>query len=181
MAAVYSVVKKHQGHVAVESRLGVGTTFRVWLPASQGTPASEPPEPAAGPTALKGRVLFMDDEESIRRMAVSLMGRFGLDVVGVGDGAEAVKHFCEAREAGKPFSVVVMDLTVPGGMGGREAIARLREIDPNVKAIVSSGYSSDPVLANYRAHGFCGVVAKPYRFDDFGRVLRAALAEANGG
>ena len=74
-----------------------------------------------------------------------------------------------------------MDLTVPGGMGGREAIARLREIDPNVKAIVSSGYSSDPVLANYRAHGFCGVVAKPYRFDDFGRVLRAALAEANGG
>ena len=181
LAAVYSVVKKHQGHVAVESRLGVGTTFRVWLPASQGTPASEPPEPAAGPTALKGRVLFMDDEESIRRMAVSLMGRFGLDVVGVGDGAEAVKHFCEAREAGKPFSVVVMDLTVPGGMGGREAIARLREIDPNVKAIVSSGYSSDPVLANYRAHGFCGVVAKPYRFDDFGRVLRAALAEANGG
>ena len=72
----------------------------------------------------------------------------------------------------------ISDLDV---IGGREAIARLREIDPNVKAIVSSGYSSDPVLANYRAHSFCGVVAKPYRFDDFGRVLRAALAEANGG
>jgi CheY-like chemotaxis protein len=127
---------------------------------------------------MKGRVLFMDDEEPIVAMASLLLRRMGLEVELARDGAEAVQKFSEAHTAGRPFDLVVMDLTVPGGIGGREAIEQLRQIDPNVRAIVSSGYSSDPVLANHRAYGFCGMVAKPYKVEDFARVLRAALRQS---
>jgi CheY-like chemotaxis protein len=111
-------------------------------------------------------------------MAGGLLLRLGFEVELARDGAEAVTKFSEARAAGRPFDVVVMDLTVPGGIGGREAINQLRRIDPNVRAIVSSGYSSDPVLANHRAYGFRGMVAKPYRVEDFARVLRMVLRES---
>jgi CheY-like chemotaxis protein len=106
-----------------------------------------------------------------------MMSRFGLEVECAADGAEAVSMYQKAQGAGLPYDLVIMDLTVPGGMGGLEAVRRLREIDPNVRAIVSSGYSSDPVLASPREHGFCGVLAKPYQLDDFTRVIRAALAQ----
>jgi len=121
--------------------------------------------------------LFMDDEEPIRQMAAFLLRRFGFDVVCVADGEEVVRKYQEAQNNGAPFLLVMVDLTVPGGMGGREAVAELRKIDPQVKAIVSSGYSSDPVLANYREHGFCGVAAKPYEMADLAQVLRSVLAE----
>ena len=126
---------------------------------------------------LAGRVLFMDDEETIRRMAEALLVRLGFEVVTVSDGAEAVSTYAEAMANGRPFRVVVMDLTVPGGMGGRQAMEELLKIDADVKAIVSSGYSSDPVLANHRAHGFCGVVAKPYRIADLARVMKTVLEQ----
>lgn len=176
LATVYSIVRKHQGHVEVESELGRGTTFHIWLPAA---PESQPvkeetPEKVA---PLTGRVLFMDDEETIRTLAVSLLSRLGLDVTAVADGAEAVRAYTDARENGAPYRLVIMDLTVPGGMGGREAMERLLKIDANVKAIVSSGYSSDPVLSNYRAHGFRGMVPKPYRFSDLARTIRSVLTE----
>ena len=120
----------------------------------------------------------MDDEEPIVQMASLLLQRLGFEVEQARDGAETVRKFTAAHAAGRPFDLVVMDLTVPGGMGGREAITELRRIDPGVKAIVSSGYSSDPVLANYRAYGFRGMVAKPYKVDDFTRVLREVLRES---
>jgi CheY-like chemotaxis protein len=119
----------------------------------------------------------MDDEESIRQMATFLLRRFGFDVICVPDGADVVRKYTEARDEGSPFILVIVDLTVPGGMGGREAVERLRAIDPNVRAIVSSGYSSDPVLANYREHGFQGVATKPYEMGDLARVLREVLAD----
>jgi CheY-like chemotaxis protein len=175
LAAVYSIVKKHHGHIDVESESGVGTTFRVWLPALRARIAPVTIETKPQNLPMTGRVLFMDDEAIIRQMATLLLKRFGLDVECAADGAEAIEKYRLARAAGNPFSAVVMDLTVPGGMGGLEAVTRLREIDPGVRAIVSSGYSSDPILANHLAHGFCGVIAKPYQMDDFARVLRAAL------
>jgi PAS domain S-box len=176
LAAVYSIVNKHRGTIDVASQLGAGTTFSIWLPASMGAAAAgERGEVTARDVSLKGRVLFMDDEESIRQMAGFLLRRFGFEVTCVADGAEAVRVYRNALDEAEPFTLVIMDLTVPGGMGGREALVRLREIDPHVRAIVSSGYSSDPVLANYRTHGFCGVVAKPYEVGEFARVLREAL------
>jgi PAS domain S-box-containing protein len=177
LTTVYSIIHKHEGHIDVESEPGHGTTFHLWLRAlrEKNPGAAEAGGEAA--TQLKGRVLFMDDEESIVVMAGVLLRRLGMDVELARDGAEAVQRFSEAHAAGRPFDLVVMDLTVPGGVGGREAIDQLRRIDPDVRAIVSSGYSSDPVLANYRAYGFRGMVAKPYKVDDFVRVLRTALLE----
>jgi len=174
LATVYSIAKKHRGHVAVESAAGAGTTFHLWLPAAEEAPART--TPSGSPFApLRGRVLFMDDEEAIRLMAAELLGRLGLEVVAVGDGAAAVELYRKSRDGGPAFDVVVMDLTVPGGMGGREAMEKLRAIDPQVRAIVSSGYSKDPVLADHRAHGFRGMVPKPYRVSDLAKVLREVL------
>ncbi len=178
LAAVYSIVSKHRGSIDVQSQPGKGSTFRIWLPATHVVSDDTGLQvKSVKMTALKGRVLFMDDEEAIRQMASFLLRRFGFDVVCAKDGSEAVQTFRAAKNAGEPFALVIMDLTVPGGMGGREAIPLLREIDPNVRAIVSSGYSSDPILANYRAHGFAGVAAKPYEMTEFARVLREVMAE----
>jgi PAS domain S-box-containing protein len=178
LTTVYSIIRKHQGHIEVESELGHGTTFHFWLPALREEEPEREEVPGEAVAPLKGRVLFMDDEEPIVAMASLLLRRMGMEVELARDGAEAVQKFSEAHTAGRPFDLVVMDLTVPGGIGGREAIEQLRQIDPNVRAIVSSGYSSDPVLANHRAYGFCGMVAKPYKVEDFARVLRAALRQS---
>ncbi len=176
LATVYAIIKRHQGHIDVSSEAGQGTRFRILLPAlrQSATPVARETRPAAEP--LQGRVLFMDDEENIRRMAETLMQMLGLEVVTVPHGEATVQAYFEAKSAGRPFDVVLMDLTVPGGMGGREAMEELRKLDPEVRAIVSSGYSIDPVLANFRAYGFKGRVTKPYRAADLARVLREVLA-----
>jgi PAS domain S-box-containing protein len=176
LATVYSITRKHQGHVAVESEIGKGTTFRLWLPAAKMSP-STPQEGRSALEPMKGRILFMDDEEPIRAMVEVLLGRLGLIVKTVGDGAEMLTEYSRARAAGETYDVVMMDLTVPGAMGGREAMQELLKIEPKVRAIVSSGYSGDPVLANFRAHGFCGIVPKPYRLADLATAVRNALAK----
>jgi len=174
LATVYSVIQKHSGHVTVDSTLGRGTTFRIWLPAARIEPANA--LKTASPFApLRGRVLFMDDEEPIRAMTQALLERLGLEVKVTRDGAEAVREYADARIASHPFDVVIFDLTVPGGMGGADAMREILKIDPSAKGIVSSGYSSDPVMANYRAHGFRGSVPKPYRISDFSRTIREVI------
>ncbi|HNC22685.1 MAG TPA: PAS domain S-box protein [Opitutaceae bacterium] len=174
LATVYSIIRKHQGHVAVESEVGKGTTFRIWLPAAK----ESPPAPPVGKSAMEpmtGKVLFMDDEDPIRTMVDVLLSRLGLQVTTVPDGSDLLREYQAARAAGQPYDLVIMDLTVPGGMGGKEAMQELRKIEPEVRAIVSSGYSGDPVLANFRAHGFCGIVPKPYRLSDLANAVRNAL------
>jgi PAS domain S-box-containing protein len=178
LTTVYSIIRKHQGHIEAESELGRGSTFHFWLPALRERQTEIVESRADAGAPMKGRVLFMDDEKSILSMAGLLLRRLGFEVELACDGAETVQKYSAAHSAGRPFDLVVMDLTVPGGMGGREAIEQLRKIDPGVRAIVSSGYSNDPVLANHRAYGFCGMVAKPYKVDDFARVLRAVLRES---
>ncbi|MBA3849262.1 MAG: hypothetical protein C0502_04610 [Opitutus sp.] len=178
LATVYSIMRKHQGHIEVESQLGAGTTFHLWLPAAghAETPAADEPAVEA---SLQARVLFMDDEEPIREMAEMFIRRMGADFVGATDGAAALRAYEEAMKAGRPFDVVVMDLTVPGGMGGREAMGKLRALDPKVRAIVSSGYSRDPVLGSFRQHGFCAILPKPYGLDQLRKVLIGVVTERN--
>jgi signal transduction histidine kinase/CheY-like chemotaxis protein len=174
LATVYSIVNKHLGRIEVHSKLGEGTTFDVWLPA-----AHRPPDPAVPPDSMPvrqhGRVLVMDDEQTIRESATALLERVGLETQAVGDGTAVLREYALAKEAGRPFDVVILDLTVPGGMGGLETIEKLRQMDPQVRAIVSSGYSRDPVLAQYQAHGFLGMVPKPYDLHELVKVVHTVM------
>jgi CheY-like chemotaxis protein len=113
----------------------------------------------------------MDDEEILREFISRMLNKFGYHVEVASDGDEAIERYKKAKESGQPFDVVLMDLTIPGGMGGREAISKLIEIDPKVKAIVSSGYSNDPIMANYKDFGFKSVVTKPYTLNELSRTL----------
>ncbi len=174
LATVYSVVKKHAGRIEVRSTPGEGTTFDIWLPAAQ-KPPSVSPLVDAQLVPQGGRVLLMDDEEAIRRSAAALLQRIGMEVVAVEEGNEVLREYTAARKANQPYDLVILDLTVPGGMGGRETFEKLRQVDPQVRALVSSGYSSDPVLAQYRAHGFLGMVPKPYDIAELSRAIQAAL------
>ncbi len=176
LSAAYSIVNKHQGVLDVESELGVGTTFSIWLPVAIGARREDGESEDNSEEPLRGRVLFMDDEESIREMIVNLLGRLGLEVEVTADGEALVAAYRREFERGMPPDLVLTDLTVPGGMGGKAAMEALLRIDPQVRAVVSSGYSSDPIMANYRDYGFCGMVAKPYKLPELRRVLRKALA-----
>jgi DNA-binding NtrC family response regulator len=117
----------------------------------------------------------MDDEPDILNFSHIALKRLGYEAELARDGAEAIRRYEEAREGGRPFSAVIMDLTIPGGMGGKEAIKHLLELDPGARAIVSSGYSNDPVMAEFRKYGFCGVVAKPYEIRELAKVLDSVV------
>ena len=176
LATVYSIVKRHTGHVAVESRLGSGTTFSVYLPASEQArtaPLNEDDLSRSG----NGRILIMDDEEMIRAVVRKMLEALGYRVEDVEDGQAAITRYQEALASDNPFDLVIMDLTIPGGMGGREALEKLRAIDPRIKAVVSSGYSNDPVMAEFRQYGFSGVAAKPYKIQDLARVVRDVISK----
>jgi PAS domain S-box-containing protein len=174
LAAVYSIIRSHNGYIGVESELGVGTRFYIYLPQAQ-KEISAKVDIKERPVGGKGRILVMDDEDMIREIAGEMLSQIGYKVEFAGDGREAVELYKEAEESGKSFDVVLMDLTIPGGMGGKEAIKRLLEIDPEVKAIVSSGYSNDPIMSNYRQHGFRDVVSKPYSMEDLAETIHRVL------
>lgn len=170
LAIAYSIIKKHAGLITVDSEPGRGSTFSIYLPATlQLLPAQEKAPETPALSAVK--VLLMDDEEMIREVATSILEHLGCQVVGARDGAEAIALYLKAREEGQPFAVVIMDLTIPGGMGGKEAIGKLRALDPSLKAIVSSGYANDPIMGNFREYGFDGVLAKPYEIGELSKIL----------
>jgi len=174
LTTAYSIIKRHDGHIAVASEIGVGTTFSVYLPSTkEKIPAKV--ETAEIDIHGKGKILAMDDEEMIRDLIQSMLHRMGYEVELAKDGKEAIGLYQDALDAGKPFDAVILDLTVPGAMGGKEAIARLYEVDAKVKAIVSSGYSVDPVMSNYKKYGFCAVVEKPFNLQKLGTTLDKIL------
>jgi PAS domain S-box-containing protein len=176
LAIVYSIINKHDGYIDVESKVGFGTTFHVYIPASE---ISLQPKCQKNETPIKGsgRILVMDDEEVIREVATEILGHLGYRVEVCYNGSDAVKEYVKAMDTGDPFDAVIMDLTIPGGMGGKESMKKIQEIDSEVICIVSSGYSNDPILADYREYGFSGVAVKPYNMDELGTVLHGLLSK----
>jgi PAS domain S-box-containing protein len=176
LATAYSIVKNHGGYITVESKQNVGTTFHVYLPASEkSSPTREEVKREMGTTG-KGKVLVMDDEEIIREMLGKMLPLAGYEVDLTSDGAEVIERYAQAMKVGKPFNAVIMDLTIPGGMGGKEAIKKLLEIDPDAKVIVSSGYSTDPIMSEYKEYGFSAVVTKPYSVTEIEKTLNDILS-----
>jgi len=174
LATCYSIIKKHGGMITVQSQLGVGSTFFFYLPASEAEISvqaglTEQAEP------IKARILVMDDDETIRELVLELLGDMGYEVVLAKDGAEAISAYVSAQKENNAFDAVIMDLTIPGAMGGKEAFDGLKEIDPAVKAIVSSGYCNDPIMADFRKYGFLGVLPKPYNPGELLRELQRVL------
>jgi nitrogen-specific signal transduction histidine kinase/CheY-like chemotaxis protein len=174
----HSIIANHGGDITVCSRLGVGTTFHVLLPASEA--AADPVQPVVDdekvaisdkPVLGQGRILVMDDEAMIRELTGSMLGHLGYDADFAETGQHAVEKYQTALDTSTPYDAVILDLTIKGGMGGLATIEMLKEIDPTVKAIVSSGYSDDPVIASYKKYGFCEVVAKPYEMIEFSQKL----------
>jgi PAS domain S-box-containing protein len=179
LATSYSIAKKHGGHITLESDPGVGSTFRVCLPAAAETVVAAGERPAAARRG-EGRVLVMDDEPHVREIARECLGELGYEVATASNGSEAVAAFERAASEGRPFAVVILDLTIPGHSGGVEVLARLRARGSDVRAIASSGYSSDPVMAHPQRFGFSAVLAKPYRIAELSEAVRAAQAPDAG-
>jgi PAS domain S-box-containing protein len=174
LAISHSVIARHGGSLRVASQPGRGTEFTLVLPASHARARVATPPPRRAADGGR-RVLVLDDEEPVRELLTAVLGQLGHEVVAVGDGRSALTAWLAAREAGQPFAAAIMDLTIPGGLGGREAMAQLRVMDPAARVIVASGYSQDPVLADHRAHGFVAKLTKPFNRDDVIRALQAAL------
>ena len=174
----HSIIDRHGGEITVCSRVGVGTTFHILLPASD--TATDVVQPVGvkktsartdKPVSGQGRILVMDDEAMIRELTGNMLRYLGYAADFAEAGQEAVKKYQAALDASRPYDAVILDLTIKGGMGGQETIRKLQKIDPTVKAIVSSGYSDSPVIANYQQYGFCEVVAKPYEMVEFSQKL----------
>ncbi len=176
LAAAHSIIKKHAGYIAVESTPDAGTTVSIFLPASPALvitpPAVQEPELITG----KGSILVMDDDQLVLKVVEAMLERLGYQVTCAGDGKEALAKYVDAQQAGQPFDAVIMDLIILGGMGGEEAIEKLLAIDPQARVIVSSGYSYDPVMADYKSYGFRGVIAKPYLLTDLSKQMQQILA-----
>jgi two-component system, cell cycle sensor histidine kinase and response regulator CckA len=177
LATSYFIIKNHHGHIAAESKLGAGTTFTIYLPAidQKINPSSEVELKLY---SGKGKILVMDDEDLVREVVGKMVVYLGYEANLARDGAEAISIFAEAQKSGQPFDAVILDLTVPGGMGGKEAMEQLLKIDPKVKAIASSGYSDDPIMAEFHKYGFSAIIPKPYRVMEAGKVLHDIMTNS---
>ena len=175
LATTYSIVKNHGGFLGVDSKLGQGTTVEINLPAATAPAMVEQPVPARAADRGRRRILLMDDEAAVRTLAINMLDFLGYEVEVVESGAAAIEQFALARQQGHPFDVVMLDLIVPGAMGGREAIDQLAGIDPGVKAILVSGYAQDSVLAEYRDYGFQAIITKPFTLQELSTTLHSVM------
>jgi len=178
LAICYSIVKNHEGMITIESQVGAGTVLHIYLPAFP-RPVTE-----EGPPVLvhgSGRILIMDDDRTVLDVAREMLEQLGYAVVAAQDGEAAIARFQEALHAGSPFDAVILDLTVSGGMGGVDALKRIRELDPKVKALVSNGYSQDPVMRDFEDNGFRGAIVKPYKLRELAVTLANVVMDGGVG
>ncbi len=174
LACTYSIVKNHGGHIEVYSEVNIGTTFIIHLPASDKEAVVEEKKKERSIEG-SGYILLMEDEESVRNSVCRMLRHMGYEAEAVKNGEEAIELYRKVRNSNRPFDAVIIDLTIKGGMGGKDAIKELTRMDPNVKAIVSSGYFNDPIMADFRDYGFSGVIPKPYEIDALGELLETVI------
>ena len=175
LATSYSIVRRHNGHISVESEPGQGTAVSVYLPAIPGMALSE--KKAIEPSLPgQGKILVMDDEATIREVIGEMLAHLGCEASFAVDGEEAIRLYREASERGKPYDAVIFDLTIPGGVGGRHAIAEIIKIDPNVKAIASSGYCNDAIMTDFNKYGFKAALPKPFCLEELSRIIRNTVS-----
>ncbi|MBD3181491.1 PAS domain S-box protein [Candidatus Poribacteria bacterium] len=175
LAVCYSIIKKHDGFIKVNSKLGEGTVLNIYLPAVEKSTEYKKQSPEKEFESGTKKILIMDDEEVIRDISTAMITRMGYEVKATANGQEAITAYKFAARSGNPFDLVILDLTVAGGMSGKETIRELSIIDPDVKAVVSSGYSSDPIVSKYRDFGFVGVISKPFKFEDLQKAINTFL------
>jgi PAS domain S-box-containing protein len=178
LASTYSIIKNHGGDIDVSSELDSGTAFHVYLQASEKKlPVKK--EKTANSVRGTGKILLMDDEQSVRKTVQRMLNYLGYEVEISSNGEDAIDLYKKAIKSRHPFDVIIMDLTIRGGMGGKETINKLLEIDSGVKAIVSSGYFNNPIMADYKKHGFCGVIPKPYEMEELNSLLQSIIIDSN--
>ena len=170
----HSIVKRHDGFIIAESEEGKGAKFTIFLPACkepliEKLPLQEELSPG------HGKVLLMDDQEFILEITGEILTALGYQVVTAEEGQMAIDLFKRAKRCGEPFDIIILDLTIPGGMGGKEAMQKIRALDANVKSIVSSGYSNDPIMSEPGKFGFTGVVSKPYTVRELQAEIQRVL------
>lgn len=172
-----SIINKHNGSISVSSMPGEGSTFTILLPASSQQDMTKT-DIKELPTLVTGhyKILVMDDEEQLRTIIKLMLTRMGFDVVLAKDGVEALQLYTDSLHSQAPIDLIIMDLTVPGGMGGKEAARKILEVNSDAKIIVASGYFNDPVMARYKEFGFCAAVEKPYSFQDIKKTIASLLA-----
>lgn len=174
LSTVYSIIRKHNGEIRVDSRPGLGAIFTIYLPVSKTAKITKQSD-AKTKARTGGRILLMDDEQIIRDVAKEVLIHLGYEVSLAKDGESMIESFKKAKNDGKPFDAVILDLTIPGGRGGRDMFKELVNIDPAVKAIAASGYSNDPVMSDFRKYGFSGILPKPFTIKDVASVLERVL------
>jgi CheY-like chemotaxis protein len=174
LATAHAIITKHGGFITFESEEGAGATFIIYIPGSLDAvmPVQDMPET---PFVGSGRILVVDDEEAIRDLLSSMLLHIGYEVDCVPDGVEAIDVYQNAQAEGRPYTAVILDITIPGGMGGLEALEPLRAVDPQAKVLISSGYANNPVMANFQQYGFNGVIAKPYTVQKLHEVLQQVI------
>jgi len=175
LAIAHSIINKHDGYISVESQPGVGTTFTIYLPAAEPGEVNNKKAAEAQKTPAKAKILFMDDEEMVCTVAQAMLTKLGHIVKLSKDGAEAVGLYKAAIEDNNIFDIVILDLTIPGGMGGKEAAQKIIALNKDAKIIVSSGYSNDPVMANFTDFGFCTAIVKPYQLQELSKSINRAI------
>ncbi len=175
LTTVYSIIKKHGGTIDIRSLVGRGTKISITLPAINSMSDKATSKRINGISKYSGRVLVMDDDDEVRDALCNILRKLGFEIDHAKDGAQTIQKYEKALNNGTIYDLVILDLTVSGGMGGKETILRLKEIDPNINALICSGYSNDPVMSEFENFGFKGVIKKPYTIDDLKATLDSAL------
>ncbi len=177
ITTAYAVVKKHGGWMDIISRVGKGTTVKILLPATIKKLKKDRKEPTYKIVKGSGKILFMDDEKNITHAVEGFLKGIGYSVTIASNGKEAITHYKKVLETDEPYDLVILDLTIPGKMGGKEVLKNLLESDPNVRAIATSGYSNDPVMAEYKEYGFHGILPKPFRMSELSRIVKSVISK----